>query len=79
MAPDALAALKYDAMKFLLEGIKKAGSADPVKIKEALASMKTFRGVTGSMTFDANRNPIKSAFILQIKDGKVVYYTTVKP
>lgn len=79
MAPDALAALKYDAMKFLLEGIKKAGTTDPVKIKEALASMKTFRGVTGSMTFDANRNAIKSAFILQIKGGKVVYYTIVKP
>uniref|UniRef100_A0A7C3MI04 ABC transporter substrate-binding protein n=1 Tax=Dictyoglomus thermophilum TaxID=14 RepID=A0A7C3MI04_DICTH len=77
--PDALAALAYDAAKLLVDAIKRAGSTDSSKIRDALAATKGFRGVTGVITFDANRNPVKSAVIIEIKDGKQVYRTTVKP
>ncbi len=39
----------------------------------------SFQGVTGLLAFDAGRNPIKSAVILRIEDGKQVYVTTVNP
>jgi branched-chain amino acid transport system substrate-binding protein len=80
--PDALAALSYDAALLLVEAIKKANSSEPSKIKEALMSFtkdKPFRGVTGSIFFDQNRNPVKSAVIIEIKGGKQVYRATVKP
>lgn len=80
--PDALAALSYDAAMLLVEAIKKAGSAEPSKIRDALASFtkdKPFRGVTGTIYFDQNRNPVKSAVIIEIKGGKQVYRATVKP
>jgi branched-chain amino acid transport system substrate-binding protein len=77
--PDALAALAYDAAKLLLDAINRAGSTDSSKIRDALAATKGFRGVTGVITFDANRNPIKSAVIIEIKGGKQVYRATVKP
>jgi len=59
--PDALAALAYDAAKLLVDAIKRAGSTDSSKIRDALAATKGFRGVTGVITFDANRNPVKSS------------------
>jgi branched-chain amino acid transport system substrate-binding protein len=35
--------------------------------------------VTGQIKFDGHRNPVKSAVIIQIKDGKQVYKSTVNP
>jgi len=76
--PDALATLAYDAANILMESIKKAGSDDPTKVKDAMAGLK-FEGVSGVITFDEHHNPVKSAAILQVKDGAVKYITTVSP
>ena len=35
--------------------------------------------VSGQVKFDDHRNPVKSAVIVEIKNGKVVYRTTVNP
>lgn len=81
--PNSFAALGYDAVYILKDAIEAAGSADPVAVKEAL---KATDGdyVTGHLTFDEKRNPIKSAVMLEIvkaDDGslKTVYKTTVNP
>lgn len=76
--PDALAALAYDATNLLLEGIKAAGADDTEKVKDALAGL-TFQGVSGKITFDDLHNPIKSATILEVKGGKVVFNSVVAP
>jgi hypothetical protein len=39
----------------------------------------TFKGVSGITTFDADRNLIKSAVIIQVKDGAFKYVTTIQP
>lgn len=77
--PDALAALGYDAAILLVNAIEKAGSADPVKIKDALAGLKDVQAVTGKFTFDENHNPIKGAVILEMKDGKQVFKEQINP
>ncbi len=76
--PDALASLAYDAAFILLSAIEKAGSLEGAAIRDALKTMQ-FNGVTGKISFDRDRNPIKSAVILQIKDGQQQYLTTVNP
>ena len=76
--PDALAALGYDAAVLMVEAIKKAGSADPGKIRDAMATLKV-KGVTGIVTFDANRNPVKSAVVIELKNGVQTYKETVNP
>ena len=38
-----------------------------------------FKGVTGQVKFDSDRNPSKSAVIIGIKDGRQVHKTTVNP
>ena len=78
-APDALAVLGYDAAKILIEAMKKADAPTSEAIRKAIAEIKNLQVVSGNITFDAERNPIKSAAILQIKDGKQVYVTTVNP
>jgi branched-chain amino acid transport system substrate-binding protein len=77
--PDALGTLAYDATNMLLEAIRKAGSDDPKKIREALASMKDFRAVSGKSTMDRNGDCIKSAAILKIEGGKQTFVKMVNP
>lgn len=80
--PTAFAALGYDAVYMLKEAIVKAGSTDPKEVKTALASTDSDY-VTGHITFDEKRNPVKSAVMLEIvkRDGKLLtsYKTTVNP
>jgi branched-chain amino acid transport system substrate-binding protein len=77
--PDALGTLAYDATNMLLEAIRKAGSDDPKKIREALASMKDFQAVSGKSTMDGNGDCIKSAAILKIEGGKQKFVKMVNP
>ncbi|MDR2786350.1 MAG: ABC transporter substrate-binding protein [Treponema sp.] len=75
-------ALGYDTMMLVADGIKAAGSFDTAAVKDAMAKISG-PYVTGNIRFDANRDPIKGATILEIvrKDGKLtnVYKTTVNP
>lgn len=77
--PDGFAALGYDAMLLLADAIKRAGDADPVKIKDALAQTKDLRVVTGTLSIDEKHNPIKAAAVIEFKDGKQVFRTKVNP
>ncbi len=76
--PDALAALAYDAANVMFDAIKRAGSTDGTKIKDALKVAK-FSAVSGVIQFDENGDPIKSAVIIEIKGGKHIYRATVEP
>ncbi|MBB6281841.1 ABC transporter substrate-binding protein [Geobacillus subterraneus] len=78
-APDAFNALGYDTAYFLADAIKRAGSADPVKIKDALAQTKDLQLVSGTLTLDENHDPVKSAAILEYKDGQQQFKTKVNP
>jgi branched-chain amino acid transport system substrate-binding protein len=77
--PDAMAALSYDSVNLLADAMKRAGTTDPAKVTAALAATKDFSGVTGKITFDEHRNPIKPAVILQVKGGKFNYVESVAP
>ncbi|MCM2536000.1 ABC transporter substrate-binding protein [Neobacillus pocheonensis] len=78
-SPNAFNALGYDSVYLLADAIKRAGSTDPSKIKDALANTKNLSLVTGLVTIDKDHNPIKSATVLEYKDGKQVFNTKVNP
>jgi len=69
----------YDAYLVMLDAFKRAGSLDPAKVRDALASTKGFVGVTGSITLDENGDAIKGAQISIVKDGKFVFKSFVEP
>jgi len=77
-APDALAALAYDATGLFLDAFKRAGSINGADIRNAIRNT-SYVGVAGTYKFDENRDPIKAAVILQIKNGQQVYVATVNP
>jgi len=77
--PDAFAALGYDGAIMLIDAIKRAGSAEPTKIKEALEKTANLQVVTGTLSVDAQHNPVKSAVIIEMKDGKQTFKEKVNP
>ena len=77
--PDVFAALAYDSTLLIAEAIEKAGSAEPAKIAAAMAKISGFKGVSGEVTFNEQHNPIKSAVIIEHKDGVQTFKTKVNP
>ena len=67
--PASFAALAYDATNMMLQAVKNAGSTDYDKVVAELKKLE-YTGVTGTITFDANGDPIKPISIVEIKDGK---------
>jgi branched-chain amino acid transport system substrate-binding protein len=78
-APNVFAALGYDAGKMLVDAIKRAGSDDPEKIRQALEETKNLQVGTGLITMDPNHNPIKSAVIIEMKDGAKTMKEKITP
>jgi len=77
--PDALAASGYDAARILFETVKRVNSIDPKAIRDGLAETKNFNGVTGIISINENRDAVKSAVVLQVKDKQFKYVETVNP
>jgi branched-chain amino acid transport system substrate-binding protein len=77
--PAAVTALGYDGYLVALDAIKRAGSVDPRKIRDAIAVTKGFVGAAGTVTLDANGDATKSAFIKAVEGGKFVFKTIVNP
>ena len=79
--PDSLAALGYDAMRLLADAMRRAGpDFDHPKLRDAIAATKGFPVVTGSITFDANRNPVgKRVVIDRIENGQLQLRASIDP
>jgi branched-chain amino acid transport system substrate-binding protein len=77
--PDAMAALGYDSAKILADAITRAGTTDEPQLRDAIASTKDFKGVTGDITLDADRNATKAAVILTIANGGFQFVQRVAP
>ncbi|HYV09799.1 MAG TPA: ABC transporter substrate-binding protein [Pyrinomonadaceae bacterium] len=67
--PDALAATAYDAANIMFDAIKRSKSLSGPDIRDALAATNAFPGVTGTVTFNQNRDAVKSIVMIEIKDG----------
>jgi branched-chain amino acid transport system substrate-binding protein len=77
--PDDMAALGYDSAMILADAIKRAGTTENAKLRDAIAATKNHRGVTGNITLDDKRNASKPAVILTIANGAFKFEQTVEP
>ena len=77
--PDDVAALTYDSMGLLFSAVQAAGSVEREAVRNALATISDYEGVTGTMQFQGTGDPIKSAVVIQIKDGKFTFFQTAQP
>lgn len=78
-APASLVAQGYDAMMILADAIKRAGSIERKKVRDALAATKDYEAVTGKITIDGDRNANKSAVVLKIKGAEFAFEKSVQP
>jgi branched-chain amino acid transport system substrate-binding protein len=79
--PDDVAALTYDSTRIVLEAIQKAGltgnlEQDRDALRNAIAGLKDFPGITGTMTFDANGDPTKKVVVAKINNNGDFEYIT---
>ena len=77
--PDAHAALAYDATRLLVDAITRAGTTEGSKIREALATTRFFKGVTGDINIDKDRNAVKPTVVLKLQDTRYIYETKIQP
>jgi branched-chain amino acid transport system substrate-binding protein len=78
--PDDVAALTYDSFGLLRQALTGAGKLDRQAVRDAMAKIPNYDGVTGKMQFkEGSGDPIKSAVILQIKEGKFVWFADAQP
>lgn len=75
--PDAMAVTGYDAANIMFDAIKRAGSTEGQKIRDALAQTSKYPAVTGDITIGPDRNAIKPGVALEIRDGHYVLYGKV--
>ncbi len=77
--PDAMAVLGYDATNMLFEAIRKSGSVEGDKIRSALAATQGFKGVSGLISMDADRNAHKKLVVLKIENHQFKFIQSVQP
>lgn len=66
-APDSFAATAYDAARILFAAVERAGTTEPRAVRDALAATRDFPGVTGGVSFDENRDALKSLVITRLE------------
>jgi branched-chain amino acid transport system substrate-binding protein len=77
--PDSIAASSYDAARMLFDAMRRAGSTEGRPLRDAIGKTTGFAGVTGGITMDENRNPVKSAVVLKIENGRFRFAASVSP
>jgi branched-chain amino acid transport system substrate-binding protein len=78
--PDDVAALTFDSFGLLSQAIKNGNKPDRQSVRDSLARIPNYQGVTGNMQFrEGSGDPIKSAVMLQIKNGKFVWFANANP
>jgi branched-chain amino acid transport system substrate-binding protein len=76
----AYAPLAYDALWLFADAIKRARSLDKIKIRNALANTRQFKGATGKISFNANGDPInKGASMLKFENGQWCFFKSFEP
>ncbi|MFN3455082.1 MAG: ABC transporter substrate-binding protein [Pseudobdellovibrio sp.] len=80
---DVMAALAYDATYMVYEAIKNVQAANkeitPDNIRDGLAAIKDFHGVTGSISMNSNRDAVKSAVVVKVEGPEYRFVTSVNP
>lgn len=70
--PNLFAASVYDGVGLIVEALRN-GATDRQSLRDNLAAIKDYQGVTGNASFNENRDVIKDEVVLKIEDGKFVY------
>ena len=80
MAWNLSAPMGYDAVMVLADAIRRAGTTDRARVRDALAATRDFPGVAGPITFDSQGDPVgKAIVIVKFEQQQMKYVTMVTP
>ena len=84
--PDDVGALTWDSLRIVQQAIENCGKItgkiekDRQCVRDALAKIKAFDGITGKMTFTEEGDPLKCAVVVRISDkGEFEFFKSVCP
>lgn len=78
--PDDVAALTYDAFGLLAQALKNATAHDRPSVRDALAKIQSYAGVTGRITFQpGSGDAVKPAVMKKVDGGKLLFVTNLEP
>ncbi|VVS94046.1 periplasmic binding protein-like i [Desulfoluna spongiiphila] len=77
--PNDNAAHIYDALGLIFKVIAEQGRVDSESIRDGLAGVRNYSGVTGTMRFQGSGDPVKSAQIIQVTGGRFIVVKTMAP
>ena len=72
--PASFAALGSDK-----EGDAAAAKTARAKLRELINGVQNFPGITGVITFDENRNPVKPAVVIKVENGVEKFAASIAP
>ncbi len=70
--PDQFAAQAYDGLYILAQSLLAAGQTDRNALRDELAKLTDFQGVSGKLSFDEKRTPIGEAVVVEAQGGKFI-------
>src|SRR6201996_8474728 len=73
VAPDNQSSWTFDAINVLAQGINKAGTTEPGKIREAILAIKKFPGAEGEYNFDQNGDGLHGYNVVKNDKGNIVF------
>jgi branched-chain amino acid transport system substrate-binding protein len=68
--PDVHAALAYDGAHLLFQGLRQAQAVEGVKVRDALAGIKTYPTVTGEASLNADHWTSRPLYVLDVANGQ---------
>ena len=77
--PDQSEALAFDAYLLALDAFARAEDNSPRALRDALSKTQEFRGVTGTIRFDKEGDPIKSVMFKTVENGEFIHKYTEEP
>lgn len=77
--PDSIASVAYDAVGMLADALRRAPTTEPARIRDALATIRDLPGISGMITMDEHRDPLKPAYVLGYREGAYHLVQTIRP
>lgn len=77
--PPAGAAATYDSFGILFAAMKNQQTYEPQKVRNGIANLGIYRGVTGQIEYRNSGDPIVSIAIQKVEQGQTIFHKEVKP
>jgi len=77
MEADMVGASAYDALRIIVDGLRRAGTTEATKLRDAIAATRNFNGVTGVLSFTPQRETIKPIQVQIVKNGQFRFFGVI--